>query len=639
MAQLAVVQSAWVAWDNASPLAHEEQQQAITLTQNLTRAIGLGQALSELEARALWDWLAVRWGAWCEYDASHAQEKELRRAGADGMQALLALARNSAAQRSSADVVRRHWESVSMVMAHCLLFENMNEPALLPSVRTLAQVVANAGTCDSSLQQMIWHTHVLGHDSSCNPDAVQRLLSSSDTRTTLAAAVFLLNCIDTSYQQVKHGFLEQAEGPSSFARSLVENPAGLRIIETLLGVYEAELLAESSSDASSPMDQATEEVLRVIVAIIQRLFQCGVLGDLLEALSPPDDNAPRISSAQVSLLRVLAVYLEERLEQHKYERHTQSKSSRMLDCIVQTSQRYTQSITPLLSLFCQLSDYATQTMRQHMDSAEQVDLRGLIRAHMMLLALLHCLHLVGMCAQEDTAHQETSGDTEILAKMRDSKSGIVDACITLLHESNRFFPAQSPFQFSTTPSSAQTVKGATSDSTTRVIRPSRASKHENNQPQESNPATSTHSKPASTNEPVSTGQLSVPENHLPTQTSQQHPISDARPALYRLKSSVLQLLGTLAFEPPRVPHLPEVTMLQDRVREKGGLLDTLNLTQLDKNNPCTYDQLIKDIREYAIFTLRYLLAGNTASQNLIASLRPVQPNDSLLSENGHLSPE
>ncbi|WFD01006.1 hypothetical protein MYAM1_003766 [Malassezia yamatoensis] len=613
MAQLAVVQSAWVAWDNASPLALDEQQRAIALTQSLTRAIDLGQAPPELDARALWDWLAMRWTAWCEYDASHAQEKELRRAGADGMQALLALARNSAAQRSSADVVRRHWDSVSRVMAHCLLFENMNEPALLPTVRTLAQFVANAGTSDSSLQQMIWHAHVLGQGSSSNPDAIQRLLSSSDTRTTLAAAVFLLNCIDTTYQQVKHGLIEQAEGSSFYA--LVETPAGLRIIETLLGVYEAELLTQSSSDASSPMDQAAEEVIRVIIAIIQRLFQCGVFGDLLEALSPPDNNPPRISSAQVSLLRVLAIYLEERLEQHKFERHTQSKSSRMLDSIVQTSKRYTQSITPLLSMFCQLSDYTTQTMRQHMDGAEQVDLRGLIRAHMMLLALLHCLHLAGMCAQEDIAHQETSGDTEILAKMRDPKSGIVDACITLLHESNQFFPAQSPFQSSTTPSSAQPVKASTIDSTTQNTRPSLTPEHDDNQQQDSDLATDIQPRSTSAAAYLPTGQLSVPEHHVPTQTSQQHPISDTRPALYRLKSSVLQLLGTLAFEPPRVPHLTQVTILQDRVREKGGVLDTLNLTQLDKNNP-----------------------WNPASQNLVASLRPVQPNDSLLSENQDVSP-
>ena len=55
--------------------------------------------------------------------------------------------------------------------------------------------------------------------------------------------------------------------------------------------------------------------------------------------------------------------------------------------------------------------------------------------------------------------------------------------------------------------------------------------------------------------------------------------------------------------------------VQDLVRESGGLLLVLSMTQLDEQNPY--------IREHAVFTLRYLLQGNGKSQDLIREMRPV----------------
>ena len=59
--------------------------------------------------------------------------------------------------------------------------------------------------------------------------------------------------------------------------------------------------------------------------------------------------------------------------------------------------------------------------------------------------------------------------------------------------------------------------------------------------------------------------------------------------------------------------------VQDRVRESGGLYDVLNTTVLDETNPY--------VREHAIFALRALLHGNVASQELVAALKPMQPDD------------
>ena len=79
----------------------------------------------------------------------------------------------------------------------------------------------------------------------------------------------------------------------------------------------------------------------------------------------------------------------------------------------------------------------------------------------------------------------------------------------------------------------------------------------------------------------------IPDGHVPTPNLMPHPVTDSRPALHRLKCSVLQLIGTIVYEPPGMPRLAEVTALQDRVREQGGLLDTLSMTQADQHNPCT----------------------------------------------------
>lgn len=79
----------------------------------------------------------------------------------------------------------------------------------------------------------------------------------------------------------------------------------------------------------------------------------------------------------------------------------------------------------------------------------------------------------------------------------------------------------------------------------------------------------------------------LPDGHVPTPNLMSHPVTDSRPALHRLKCSVLQLIGTIVYEPPGMPRLAEVTALQDRVREQGGLLDALSMTQADQHNPCT----------------------------------------------------
>lgn len=216
MADFNAVAEAWADWDAAPPPATAEAERAVSLTQQFARAIAARKG-DGVDASALWDWLAVRWDAWRTYDAAHAANAALRAPAARGMQALLGVARNSAAQSAHTDAVLLHWDAVGDVLAYCLLFENMTDPALLPAVRTLAQLVANAATCDSALQHTIWRLHVLGEPTAPSSDAVQRMLASSDTQTVLASAVFVLNCIDTSYEEEMIGPMCTPPEKASFA--------------------------------------------------------------------------------------------------------------------------------------------------------------------------------------------------------------------------------------------------------------------------------------------------------------------------------------------------------------------------------------------------------------------------------------
>ncbi|WFD04120.1 hypothetical protein MOBT1_002823 [Malassezia obtusa] len=646
MDDLDAAQVAWAACDAAAHPAASERQHATAQSLALARTIAAGTAV---DAPALWNWLVARWAAWRTADAALVGDSAARKAAAEGVRALLVIARNSAAQANHAITVLQHWDDVCGVLAHCLRFETMTEPALLPMVRVLAQLLANAATCDSALQRIVWKLHVLGEEASPSADAVQRLLSSPDPKTALAAAVLVLNCVDTAYEEELNGTMSTPPQKASFAHDVVHTSAGLRLIETLLSVYDAALLDEDTD--------TTDELIQVTAAIVQRLFKCGLFGVLFERLRPRTGDEPHISAHQVTLLQVLGACLDERLALRKGESKTNRMSTRMLSNVMQKSQRLAHSTAPLMPLFCELSAYAVRVMQQHVDGGGVDDFRGLIRAHMALLALLHALHLLGMCAQEDIVHRETSGETEFLAGMRNPASGVVDACLALLHEANRFFPAQSHFQpgreaqaahiHARYPEAEGPDRPEGDDGRAKrlvsELATGRASGPDDRPTGglEDGPAhgpaalrsSATHSPAAGAEgqeqasvdggtrdgTPLSSdcAAPAPPEHHVPTATGRVHPVTDTRPALYRLKCSVLQLLGTLVYEPNGARHLPEVRALQDQVRERGGLLDTLNMTQLDKHNPY--------IREYAIFTLRYLLAGNAASQALIASLRAVPP--------------
>lgn len=255
MAEFPAVQRAW---DAGSCAYKAPPRAAVELTESFARSVGQG---ADVDAVVLWAWLADEWRRWLAYDAawvagaSSAAAAE-RVHAADGMRVLLGVARNSAAQAAHAPVLEAHWADVTHVLAYALVFQHMTDPVLVPVVRVLAQLVANAGMNTRALQQRVWDGHVLGHDPTC-PDALVRMLSSSDPRTVLAPTLYLLRTIDRAYADaVEAAPTEYVASP--YLHDLVHTKAGLAVMEHILHTYDAMLLAEEDTDAAAP---TTGEIL------------------------------------------------------------------------------------------------------------------------------------------------------------------------------------------------------------------------------------------------------------------------------------------------------------------------------------------------------------------------------------------
>lgn len=86
----------------------------------------------------------------------------------------------------------------------------------------------------------------------------------------------------------------------------------------------------------------------------------------------------------------------------------------------------------------------------------------------------------------------------------------------------------------------------------------------------------------STNIPVQ-----PPPGHSITSTGASLPndATDKGPDLGNLKRDIVNLLGVLSFQRSSDDKI-QVKRVQDTVRESGGLIDVLNMTQLDERNPC-----------------------------------------------------
>lgn len=238
-----------------------------------------------------------------------------------------------------------------------------------------------------------------------------------------------------------------------------------------------------------------------------------------------------ISSSQITLLKLLDSYL-----------HFATPPS------TTTGDAYA-DLRGLVREFEALATWAERTMNatlQHSTTAP-VDSR-LVEVHVGLILMLQCLSNLAMATETARQGSERHSTGEaVLAQMRSDR--FVEVLLALMRTTSAFSPPVSPF------------------------RPTKLATHA------SRPAPDGHVL-------SSTGKARI-DDDLHGLSDGSRGNSQVRPRLDKLKRDLVGLLGIVAYQ--RGQHdRPTVRRVQDLVREKGGLLDVLNLTQLDERNPCAY---------------------------------------------------
>ncbi|KAN0065959.1 hypothetical protein ACQY0O_001093 [Thecaphora frezii] len=505
-----------------------------------------------------------------------------------------AMARCPAAQEA---VVAHLDEALMPMLVHLTAFAALTEPDLVTLTRTCAQMLCNLATANADTAQIVWRRAVLANKR--EERIVHRLLTSPDTPTQLAAKILVIN------------LLKQTQEPRErYERclQLCSDGAGVEIVETMLALADSIVLQTSShpddddgegevpqqhqphvgnqgARDAEPLNQM-EESLRMINEVVTILFSNGMASRLLEKLGPScpspasaegnGSDRPLVTASQLSLLKLLDSWLHFAVA---------SPDDVALSPYAAASEG---GLEGLVSVFLELSSFVRAWMEEGLRDESSLD-RRVVGVHQVLLVVLQCLLSLGLAADGFSLPPQTTpggieeqqGWTEFarryLANLR-QRDEVVDELVALLHQTALFAPAVSPFASAT---------------------------------------------------PTSSAARRVPEGHVLSSTGQAGLLSPPsqcegeteRYGFDLLKRDVVRVLGALVYNP--APNHADTALtpvqirhVQDRVREKGGLFDVLNMTVLDVRNPY--------MREHAIFTLRYLLASNRESQEMVARLQPLQ---------------
>ena len=333
---------------------------------------------------------------------------------------------------------------------------------------------------------------------------------------------------------------------------------GTQILEALLSLADSVVLQSESSDEPGPEKEIEhlDESLGLIYTIFTHLFESGLASSILAALAPKDEIqglGQITTNAQITLLKLLDSWLH-------YAQKNSSSSSSATDTAAAPMPPLA-GLEGLASTFKTYAAFTRNAMQRGLEHKDDQDKR-LIGVHHALLLLLQCMLSIGLAAEGRAVLAQgvpSSAPHHLLHAFRND-TDLVDQLVALLHQTNAFAPPISPFK-----------------------------------PSASSPA------PA-------------PDGHVLSSTGAAASTPTRGYGFDHLKRDVVRVLGVLVFSPSPAPDA-DVRAVQDRVRDKGGLFDVLNMTVLDERNPY--------MREHAIFTLRYLLAGNLESQELIRKLQPV----------------
>lgn len=446
--------------------------------------------------------------------------------------------------------------------------ENVDEAKLL--TRALVQMLSNIITDNQDLQEKTWQNHLsLGTESEetdkksrAPSDLVCRLLDSKDQGTKMAAQILLINMILNSKNRCEDIAKNHAGG--NVMRSLLQD------IDTCLEMdekeEEEEELEHVRSDGDSgygvslqPSLQASQERQRryeglgISYTLFTGLFRAGLFDQAYGNLQPDQFEGSQIDGSIVSSAQITLLKLQDAYLHSGVQEYDHEEAS---------------DLQSIANSFVSLATWADSTMQTTLKKGKDAAVDGrLVEVHVALILQLQCLINLAMATETTKKPTFLRVCEDCVEQVR--QNDFVIKLLHLMRTTAIFSPPVSPFV----------------------------------------PTKASQSSPA-------------PDGHVLSSTGKAHNQSDQdatqtkRPRLDKLKRDLVALLGVIAFK--RGPKDEEsVKRVQDLVREEGGLLDVLNLTQLDEHNPY--------IRERAIFALRNLLQSNQASQDLIAQLKPIDP--------------
>lgn len=446
--------------------------------------------------------------------------------------------------------------------------EDVEEARIL--TRALVQMLSNIITDNQELQEKMWIDHLaLGNSlegmntkARAPSDLLCRLLDSKDRGTKIAAQVLLINMTLSSSKRCKD-LVNQSTGASIMRTLLHDIDTSLELDEK---EEEEDELERIKSDADSgygislqPSSQIIQERQRryeglgISYTFFTLLFRECLFDEAFQNLQPDQFETSQIDGSIVSSAQITLLKL---LDAYLHS-GTEGEDHKTVD-----------DLHSLAKSFTHLATWAESTMNTTIKKGKDaaVDTR-LVEVHIALILLLQCLINLAMATEtskKSTFLQICEGCVEQIRQ-----DMFVIKLIHLLRTTSIFSPPVSPFVPTTTSQHASAPDG-------HVL--------------------------------SSTGKAHVQTNEDGQQSK--------RPRLDKLKRDLIALLGVIAFK--RGPQDEKsVERVQNLVREQGGLLDVLNLTQLDEHNPY--------IRERAIFALRNLLQANQASQEIIAQLKPIDP--------------
>jgi hypothetical protein len=347
-------------------------------------------------------------------------------------------------------------------------------------------------------------------------------------------------------------------------RALCTTKNGAEILASILHSIESDVEAEiieeeaeeaevASVDGDSALSMIMQPSLQAVrlkrertesmglsFAFFRNIFEAGLFDEAFNCVMNDSTSAPvrdsridlsLVTTPQISLLKLLDAHLHQALSQHE----SIEKASRMVDSCPKFSS--------LPSILQNLAHHAVTIMEEAMRRESSVDVAidsRLLEVHVALILLLQCLTSLALIAEKREDLNVYTYEAERILKIMRSMN-FIDTVISLMRTTARFSPAVSPFKSGIGPTSQHTA------------------------------APKDHTLSA-------TGRARLQGSA----TERQGPRMDG------LKRDLISLLGAISFRRQGEDDHAEIMRVQDRVREQGGLLEVLNLTQLDERNPCEY---------------------------------------------------